>query len=219
MTADYITVAREATAEFTEKRSRFIGAVRPVQSEEEAAAFVAEKRAKHWNAAHNVYAYALRAGQICRYSDDGEPQGTAGIPALQTVQGARVTDAVVVVTRYFGGVLLGTGGLARAYAKGAKVALEAAGLIYMRRRLVVSLTCDYAQYGRIGAMIPALGGVQKNADFGAAVTLEFLLPPGERSAFEEQLADATAGTVTAAFMGDTSIAVPITQEGESSPKL
>ena len=111
MQAEYTTLADYGTDEFVEKRSRFIGYAKPVTTEEEAIAFVNEIRAQHREASHNVYAYALREGQVRRYSDDGEPQGTAGIPVLDVLQKSGIVDAVVVVTRYFGGTLLGAGGL------------------------------------------------------------------------------------------------------------
>ena len=118
MNKDYKTVAREASDEFVEKRSRFIGYVKPVKTEEEAVAFINQKRSEHWDARHNVYAYSLREGNIKRYSDDGEPSGTAGMPVLDVIVKNEIYDVCVVVTRYFGGVLLGTGGLVRAYSQG-----------------------------------------------------------------------------------------------------
>ena len=124
----YKTTEKEAQDEFVEQRSRFIGYVRPVKTEEEALAFIEEKKKQHWDARHNVYAYVLREGGIQRYSDDGEPHGTAGVPTLDVLLKSGVTDVCVVVTRYFGGILLGAGGLVRAYTKSAKLALEAAQL-------------------------------------------------------------------------------------------
>lgn len=121
----YRTITKEADAEFTERRSRFIGHAMPVSSEEDALAFVAMIKEQHGDATHNVWAYNLKNGRQ-RYSDDGEPQGTAGPPVLEVLQKERLVDAAVVVTRYFGGVLLGAGGLVRAYSHGAKLALEAA---------------------------------------------------------------------------------------------
>ena len=115
----YRTISRAAEIQFVEKRSRFIGAARPVSVESEALEFIAERRKRHWDAAHNVYAYVLRQGQVQRYSDDGEPQGTAGIPVLDMLLKKNLTDCAVVVTRYFGGILLGTGGLVRAYTQSA----------------------------------------------------------------------------------------------------
>lgn len=121
MQAEYTTLAGYGEDEFVEKRSRFIGYAAPVSTEAEAVAFVNSIRERHREATHNVYAYILREGQIKRYSDDGEPQGTAGIPVLDVLQKAGIVDAVVVVTRYFGGTLLGAGGLVRAYTEGAAI--------------------------------------------------------------------------------------------------
>ena len=119
---EYVTVEREAVDEFIEKKSRFIGSCRPVQTEEEALDFIAKLKSQYWDASHNVYAYILREGNIARFSDDGEPQGTAGIPVIDTLKKAGVVDAVVVATRYFGGILLGGGGLIRAYSHTASIA-------------------------------------------------------------------------------------------------
>ena len=146
MEAAYKTVAREAHAEFVEKKSRFIGHVKPVTTEEEAQAFVAALKKQYWDATHNVYAYVLRSGAR-RFSDDGEPQGTAGMPTLDVLQKAGLTDCVVVVTRYFGGILLGAGGLVRAYSHGALLAAAAGEIVEMRPCTVVEAVCDYAQYG------------------------------------------------------------------------
>ena len=157
--AQYKTVLQEAQDDFVEKRSRFIGYVRPVSTEAEALAFIAEKKSKHWDASHNVYAYILRDGGVMRYSDDGEPQGTAGIPVLDVLQKSGVTDVVVVATRYFGGILLGGGGLVRAYSHTASIALQAAGIVTMRECLMLEVLCDYGQYGRAAALVPECGGV------------------------------------------------------------
>ena len=124
---DYITLNQRAQDEFVERKSRFIGTATPVSTQEEAIAFIDEMRSKYWDATHNVYAYILRDGTK-RYSDDGEPQGTAGVPVLDVLQKEGLTDLCVVVTRYFGGILLGAGGLVRAYSHGAKIAVDAAGI-------------------------------------------------------------------------------------------
>ena len=123
---EYRTLHSSSQDEFTEKRSRFIGYACPVTTEDEALAFIAKIKKQHWDAKHNVYAYVLRDWQIRRYSDDGEPQGTAGIPVLDVLIKGDVTDAVIVVTRYFGGILLGGGGLVRAYGHAASIAVRAA---------------------------------------------------------------------------------------------
>ncbi len=192
----YQTIAQEAADEFIEQRSRFIGYVKPVATEQEALDFINEKRQKHWDATHNVYAYVLREGNLRRYSDDGEPHGTAGVPTLEVLLKSDVTDVVVVVTRYFGGILLGAGGLVRAYTKGAKIALEAGGIITMERCAVAHLCCDYGQYGKIAGLIPAHGGVIDDTVFHTGVEIRFHLAETAVSAFEKQLADATNGSVT-----------------------
>ena len=194
--AEYRTIAKQAQDEFVEKRSRFIGYAKPVQTEAEATAFIAEIKSRHWDATHNVYAYVLREGQLQRYSDDGEPQGTAGIPVLDVLQKSHVTDTVLVVTRYFGGILLGGGGLVRAYSHGASIALQAAGVITMRECSLLRLTCDYSQYGRVGSLVPECGGVVDDTQFTEAVTLSFHMAPEQKGAFARQLADATNGQVT-----------------------
>ncbi len=193
---NYKTVAQEAADEFVEQRSRFIGYVRPVVTEQQALDFISEKRQKHWDATHNVYAYVLRDGQLRRFSDDGEPHGTAGMPALDVILKSDVTDVVVVVTRYFGGILLGAGGLVRAYTKGAKIALEAGGIVTMERCAVASLCCDYAQYGKISGLIPANGGVIDDTVFHTGVEIKYHIAESCFSLFQKKLADATCGSVT-----------------------
>ena len=170
---EYVTVEREAADEFIEKKSRFIGSCRPVQTEEEALDFIAKLKSQYWDASHNVYAYILREGNIARFSDDGEPQGTAGIPVIDTLKKAGVVDAVVVATRYFGGILLGGGGLIRAYSHTASIALAAAHKITMRECL--------------------LGGVVDGTEFLERVNLRFHLDPEQLPALEKRLADATSG--------------------------
>ena len=194
--AEYRTIAQAAQDEFVEKRSRFIGYARPVQTEEEAQAFIAEMKSRHWDATHNVYAYILREGNIQRYSDDGEPQGTAGIPTLDVLQKSHVTDVAVVVTRYFGGILLGGGGLVRAYSHGASIALKAAGIITMKECSLMMLSCDYSRYGRVSSLIPECGGIIDDTDFAGDVTLSFHMAPELMGSFARKLADATNGQVT-----------------------
>lgn len=199
---EYKTVKNEAQDEFVEHRSRFIGYIKPVKTEDEAIAFISEKRRIHWDATHNVYAYILNDGQIKRYSDDGEPQGTAGIPVLDVLQKSGVTDTVVVVTRYFGGVLLGTGGLVRAYSHSASLALKAGSVITMRKCLLLSLCCDYNQYGKLSGIIPSCGGFIDNTEFYGNVKICFHMPKDNLGEFEKQLADYTCGSVTAVTDGE-----------------
>lgn len=198
----YQTVSQEASDEFVERRSRFIGHAKPVQTEEEAVAFINEMKSKYWDANHNVYAYCLREGQIKRYSDDGEPQGTAGIPVLDVLLKSNVTNTVVVVTRYFGGVLLGAGGLVRAYSHGASIALQAAQVITMKTCLLMEFVCDYNQYGRLSSLVPECGGVVDDAAFTDTVKMQFHLPDTDLEGFRKRLADATNGSVTAEIQGE-----------------
>jgi len=197
MNTDYKTVKIESSDEFTEKRSRFIGYVKPVKTEAEAMEFINSIRSKHWDARHNVYAYSLREGNIKRYSDDGEPSGTAGMPVLDVITKNEVYDVCVVVTRYFGGVLLGTGGLVRAYSQGSKIALEAGQVVLMQNCLVCSLTCSYNQYGKISSLIPDNGGVIDDSVFETDVKLSFHIKPDGLPALNKKLADLTSGEVQA----------------------
>lgn len=199
---EYITVKEEGTAEFIEKKSRFIGTCRPVQTEEEALDFIAEMKKKYWDANHNVYAYILRNGGVQRFSDDGEPQGTAGIPVLECMKKSGVTDAAVVATRYFGGILLGGGGLIRAYSHTAAIGLAAAEKVAMRQCLLLSAQCDYSLYGRAAAVIPECAGVIDATDFLENVTLHFHLSPEQLPTLSKRMADATGGRVAISQLGE-----------------
>lgn len=201
MSKDYKTVKNESCGEFTEKRSRFIGYVKPVKTEQEATDFINSIRSKHWDARHNVYAYSLREGNIKRYSDDGEPSGTAGMPVLDVITKSGVYDVCVVVTRYFGGVLLGTGGLVRAYSQGAKTALEAGEVVLMESCLTCTLVCSYNQYGKAASLIPELGGTVDDSLFEADVTIKFHIKPENLSVLNKKLADLTSGEIQAASDG------------------
>ncbi len=191
----YKTVKNSASDELTEKRSRFIGYCKPVATEAEAVEFINKIKKEHWDARHNVYAYSLREGQVRRYSDDGEPSGTAGVPVLDVITKSGVVDVVIVVTRYFGGVLLGTGGLVRAYSAAAKIALEAAGIINMSLCSECEISCSYNQYGKLNTLIMNTGGVIDNCDFADNVNLSFHIPSELTSALDKEFADATAGEV------------------------
>ncbi len=199
---EYRTVKSQACAEFTERRSRFIGAAKPVATEEEALAFINAVKAEHWNATHNVYAYSLRTGQTRRYSDDGEPQGTAGIPTLDVLMKSEVTDTAVVVTRYFGGILLGGGGLVRAYSHAASIALEQAHVITMRPCVTAEVRCDYGGYGRVSTLIPENGGTVDDAVFTDAVTILFHMEGARVPEFQRRLADVTCGRSEAVIIGE-----------------
>ena len=195
-------------AELVEKRSRFIGQVWRVSSEEEARARIEEVRKKHYDARHHCWCYRLREGGAERYSDDGEPQGTAGQPMLNVFQREEVTDVVCVVTRYFGGILLGAGGLVRAYSKSAKDALDAAGISVVRRWVAMEVPCTYAQFEEVRREVFHFGGVEENINFGADVLLSVLIPEERAAQFASHLLDASAGTVEALEAGEQLKDVP-----------
>ncbi len=199
----YITVKGRDEDEFVEKRSRFIGYIKHVETEKEATDFIAEIRSKHWDATHNVYAYSLRDGQIKRYSDDNEPSGTAGIPVLDVLQKNNVVDAVVVVTRYFGGVLLGAGGLVRAYSHSASIALKKIGTVTMQMCSLCELTCTYTQYGKIPATIASFEGVVDDSVFTDNVTVKFHLPCDNLTKLNEVLSELTCGVVEARKLSES----------------
>ena len=173
LSENYTTVSREAHVEFEEKRSLFIGHVLHVDSEEEAQAFIKKMKKEYADATHNVWAYILKGGIIARYSDDGEPQGTAGMPTLDAIRKSGVTDVCVVVTRYFGGILLGAGGLVRAYSHSAAIALEGAGVITYEPYSVIEMNCGYSEYQKYGNLLANEGAVIDSTDFGADVTVRF----------------------------------------------
>ena len=191
----YKTVKSFASDELVEKRSRFIGYCKPVKTEAEAIEFINKIKKEHWDARHNVYAYSLREGNVRRYSDDGEPSGTAGMPVLEVLTKSEITDAVIVVTRYFGGILLGTGGLVRAYSAAAKLGVEAAGVVAMQVCLECSAVCSYNQYGKLNTLIIEEGGFVDDCVFSDNVELKFHIPTELLGIFEKEFADATAGEV------------------------
>lgn len=209
MSADYKTVQFESKGEFVEKRSRFIGYCKPITTEQEAVDFINSKRAEHWNATHNVYAYSLREGNIKRYSDDGEPSGTAGMPVLDVILKNDIYDVCIVVTRYFGGVLLGTGGLVRAYSQGAKTALGAGGVVLMQSCTVCSVQCSYNQYGKISSLIMELGGTIDDTIYEADVTIKFHIKPEILASLNKKFADATAGEIQASSDSEEYFALPL----------
>ena len=190
---EYRTVKKEAADEYIVKKSRFIGYACPVQTADEALAFISKIKSKHWDATHNVYAYILRNGGIKRYSDDGEPQGTAGIPTLDVLEKENVTDVAVVVTRYFGGILLGGGGLVRAYSHSAKIALDAANIITMSLCVIGEITCDYGFYGKLPSFVPENGGRIIDTVYEDNVKVILSLPKNLAEKFNEKLIDTSNG--------------------------
>jgi len=199
--SEYFIPAGAGEAEFVEKRSSFLGHVRYVETEDEAKAFVTEMKKKFYDARHNCWCYIIKDGAV-RYSDDGEPQGTAGIPMLEVLKREGVTNVVCVVTRYFGGVLLGTGGLLRAYTKSAKDALDAAGICVVRRWVKAEIACSYAMLERLKTECTAIGGVVADIEYSADVCLKLLLPEDKADAFSQRTADVTAGTSALKITGE-----------------
>ena len=191
---DYRTVRGTATGEYEEKKSRFIAQLSFADSEEAAVAFLEQVRAANRTARHNVYAYRLRAGNRERYSDDGEPAKTAGTPALEVLQHSGLTDLIVVVTRYFGGVLLGTGGLVRAYTTATARALENAEVVTVRSVVELSVTVDYSLYERASLLIDAAGAKQAAPQFTDRVTLCWQMPEHTEGPLLEQLRELTRGS-------------------------
>ena len=205
---EYLIPAGSGEAELVEKRSRFLGHVRAVESEEEARAFIETMKKQYYDARHNCWCYLIRGGAE-RYSDDGEPQGTAGIPMLEVFRRAGVTNAVCVVTRYFGGVLLGTGGLLRAYTQSARDALDAAGLAAVRQWVQLDVPCPYALLERVKLELAACEGVLEGTDYGAEVLLHALLPEARADGFAARVFELSAGKLHAQETGRVYRAIAI----------
>ncbi len=199
---DYLIPAGFGEIEYVEKRSRFIGRVWPASSEAEALGLLNGVREKHWDASHNVYAYSIRASGVTRFSDDGEPSGTSGMPVLDVFRKAGVQDFCCVVTRYFGGILLGAGGLVRAYSKAAAMALDAAGRARMTRLFDVSLVCSYPQYERIRPELPRFGAQVESTDFGIDVELKLSMTPESFDRFSPRVTELTAATALCEVTGE-----------------
>ena len=210
---EYLVPTGYGEDEFVEKKSRFIGRVWCVETEEEALARIQEMKKQHYDASHNCWAYVIKDGPM-RFSDDGEPGGTAGNPMMQVLQREELFNVVCVVTRYFGGVLLGAGGLVRAYTKGAKIAINAAGKSMKRVWTVLYVPCPYTFYERVKLEVEAFGGVLRDTQFGAEVELEILIAEGQTQAFMDKLTDMTAGTVEGLETGKEYRAFPIDKESE-----
>ncbi len=205
---EYFVPTRPSETEFTEKRATFIGHVWPVETEEEARARIDETRKKYHDARHNCWCYLIKDGPV-RYSDDGEPQGTAGQPMLNVFQKEKVVNVCCVATRYFGGVLLGAGGLVRAYTQSAKDALDAAGISVVRRWVAMEVPCSYARFEEVRRTVLRFGGVEEDIDYGADVLLSVLIPEERAAEFSAHLVDATAGTIEAMEAGEAFRAVPL----------
>ena len=206
--SEYFVPAGPSETELVEKRSRFIGHVQPVEREEEARAYIEQMKKRYHDARHNCWCYRLREGGVERYSDDGEPQRTAGQPMLGVFQKEGVSNVCCVVTRYFGGVLLGAGGLVRAYTQSAKDALDAAGIAVVRRWIEVAATCPYSLFERMKLEVEAAGGVLGESEYAADVTVRALLPEGAVEGFSARVIELNAGASAAQVVGETFRAMP-----------
>ncbi len=207
---EYLVPTDYGEDEFTEKKSRFIGRVWPVETEEEALERIQQMKKQHYDATHNCWAYIIKDGAV-RFSDDGEPGGTAGMPMMQVLQREGISNVVCVVTRYFGGILLGAGGLVRAYTKGAKIAVDAAGKSMKRVWSVLYVPCPYSFYERVKLEVAAFGGIIRDTQFGAEVDLEILVPRDQSTPFLDRLTDMSAGTLEGMETGQEYRAFPVTE--------
>lgn len=199
----YLVPSAYGEAEYVEKRSRFIARVWPVESEAEAVACIEAMRKQHYDARHNVYAYVIREGGIMRYSDDGEPQGTSGQPTLNVFRSQEIQNFCCVVTRYFGGILLGTGGLVRAYSTAAKMALENAGISRMALWKNIELGCSYSQFERVKRLLEEHEAVIESTDFGADIVFSALIREDMEEAFGKALTELSAGKIEFLLCGES----------------
>ena len=208
---EYLVPTGFGEDEFIEKKSRFIGRVWLVESEEEAQEKIQQMKRQHYDATHNCWAYIIKDGPS-RFSDDGEPGGTAGNPMMQVLQKEQLFNVVCVVTRYFGGTLLGAGGLVRAYTKGAKIAVNAAGKSMKRVWSVLYVPCPYNFYERVKLEVAAFGGIIRNTEFTSEVELEILVAEPKMQAFLDRLTDMSAATIEGMETGKEYRAFPMNEQ-------
>lgn len=192
---EYKTIAERCEARFIEKKSEFIGYLAPVETEEQAVEFINEIRAMHRKATHNCYAYILRENSAARHSDDGEPSGTAGVPIYDVLCREGLTDVACVVTRYFGGILLGAGGLVRAYTRGAKDAVDAATIKVMAQAEELEISVDYALYGRLPQIFAEFDVRVANEDFADLVKISVFVRAELAEKLKEKLVDSCNGKI------------------------
>ncbi len=193
---EYKTIASRCEARFIEKKSEFIGYIAPVSTEDEAAAFINEIRTAHRKATHNCYAYILRENGTARHSDDGEPSGTAGVPIYEVLRKEELCDVACVVTRYFGGILLGAGGLVRAYTRGAKDAVSAAQIKIMAMAERVEISVDYSLYGRLPQILAEYDTRTQSEEFTDVVNLIVYVREEFSEPFREKLTDSCNGKIS-----------------------
>lgn len=205
---EYLVPTGFGEDEFTEKKSRFIGRAWLVESEEEAQKIIQEIKKQHSDATHNCWAYIIKDGAV-RFSDDGEPGGTAGNPMMQVLQKEQLSNVLCIVTRYFGGILLGAGGLVRAYTKGAKLAVDAAGKSMKRVWSVLYVPCPYSFYERVKLEVEAFGGIIRSTEFTSEVELEILVAQPQAQPFLDRLTDMSAATIEGMETGREYRAFPV----------
>ena len=191
----YRTIRAAASAEFVEKRSRFIGYISPVTTQQDAIAFIDSIKSKHWDATHNVPAYIIREGNICRFSDDGEPGGTAGKPILEVIKGNELCDVCIVVTRYFGGTLLGTGGLVRAYTDAAKACIENTQVLAKRRMIPMKLHTNYTDFGKIQYLLASEEIPIIDSEYGEDVCVHVEIFVDDADEVKKKLIEVTAARI------------------------
>lgn len=199
---EYKTVEFENSDDFVEKKSRFIGYVKPVKTPDEALEFINKIKSNHWDATHNVYAYVLKENNIQRYSDDGEPSGTAGVPVLDVILKNGLVDVCVVVTRYFGGILLGAGGLVRAYSHGSKIALESGNIITMAPCKILSVKVDYSFYERMNILLSEFNANIEETLFEESVKITFSLKKDKVTLLSEKLTEQSNGKYVLTEVGE-----------------
>ena len=209
----YLTVRQEFCGEYEEKHSRFLALLVPCHSEQEASRILGRVRSKHWDARHNVYAYILKDG-ASRFSDDGEPHGTAGKPVFDVLTGSGLKDVILIVTRYFGGVLLGTGGLVRAYSSAAKDAVNSAQIVEMCPCIKYSINCDYSEHQRLVRLLIDNGATILNTDFSDSVLLEFTVKEEKEDKFLKVLCENFSAKITAHELERLFSPIPIKNKEE-----
>ena len=187
-------VHKDGSAQITEKKSRFIGDVYNIENEEDALYYINETKKKYWDARHHCYAYIIgNNNEIKRFSDDGEPSGTAGKPILDVLDKSGIANCLIIVTRYFGGTLLGTGGLIRAYSEAAKSGIEASGIMEVKKGIQAQLDADYNSFGKIQYMCMERNIIITDTEYGENVHINMIIEESEYAHFQKAVADAFAG--------------------------
>ena len=191
-----------AEIEFVERKSVFIGYSAIVKNEEEALSIIKERKKKFADATHNVYAYIIGDGTIARYSDDGEPQGTSGMPTLNAIRMSGITDVCVITTRYFGGILLGAGGLVRAYSTAASMALEAGGISVFEKYIEYEISCPYSDYNKIQLLLSAYDVIIDNTDFGSDIKIKYAVAEDKDEKLKLNITESFAARLILTHIGN-----------------